>query len=81
MASSSCCFLNCGCENFIITNNSTAIKGTIISTVSASSQLVTNIAISTPISIHADCTTIDTACCIELPMVSTSLVARESVSP
>ncbi len=73
--------VNSFCARVPMMPAATADSGSATSAISASCQETTNIMITMPSTLSADCTSWLSACCSAFWMLSTSLVTRERMSP
>ena len=73
--------MNCGWARLAILRMATAEAGTVTSAISASSQEMTNISVSTPTIVSSEVTSWLSVCCIDCWRLSMSLVTRLRISP
>ncbi len=75
------CLANCFCERLAISTVITTEIGTTSTEISASSQLMVSIMMSTPMMVSAEVMICVRLCCSDCEMLSMSLVMRLSTSP
>ena len=75
------CRANCFCERLAISTVITTEMGTTSTEISASSQLMVSIMMSTPMMVSAEVMICVRLCCNDCEMLSMSLVMRLSTSP
>ncbi len=75
------CLTNCGCARLPSRAATNTEIGTVTSAISASSQEIENIMLSTPTMVSSEMITWLSVCCMLCAMLSMSLVTRLSTSP